>query len=163
MIDNNDGFRAWLKSLVNTVLPLELQKKIALGEKLAEHELVKFLRVIELAGMSRGLEDHKDMKDTLSRVENKLLGMNTTLNRIDDRTRNETAAKMELEKRHKGEDRCLELWLDYLSGKLGDKVSNTKASYRDLLTFPRVATELNKLGFYTEDDIKQAIKNAKRR
>lgn len=163
MIDNNDGFRAWLKSLVDTVLPFDLQKKIALGEKLAEHELVKFLRVIELAGMSKGLEDHKDIKDTLSRVETKLLGMNTTLNRIDDRTRNETAAKKEIAFRQEGENLCLEYWEDYDRGRLGDKVTNARPSHKDLLKFPLIKAKLAKYGICTENDIERAIKNAQRR
>lgn len=109
--------------------------------------------------------DHTD-NDTSRKIDSmhqKICNIENTTLRIDRRTRTATQAKNELNTRHKGEDRCLELWLDYLSGKLGDRVSTTKASYRDLLTFPRIATELNKLGFYTENDIKQAIKNAKRR
>lgn len=121
------------------------------------------IQVIILDQLNKCLQEFNDIKSTLKSFETQLLDMNTALNRIDVRTRNESAAKSELKFRQEGENLCLEYWEDYDLGRLGDKVTNARTSHKDLLKFPLIKAKLAKYGICTENDIERAIKNAQRR
>ena len=62
-------YKAWVEKLVQTCLPLELQKKLLSLEPLTKEEASRFMRVIQLAGEARRMGDHGEAMARLDDIE----------------------------------------------------------------------------------------------
>lgn len=95
----------------------------------------------------------------------KLVEVEKTLNRVDDRSRNRTEAHEEKVARWGIEDRCLQLFNDYKAGRYGANLNDKgKRSIEDLLKHDQIKLILEQeCGITTLKALKDAIVNARRR